>query len=199
MAQVTLHRIDPTTGEIKLINPDLAVEAAYSPVSSMLPNALSGRAQVRYKDNGIFRSARVLETHYEVDALHQLAKAISAQGQSALVESVLEMVDGNVLDLAAAANAHDITSTKVISGVFSNISTATQTTADAVRLPAYGNNLVKRIKNPNAFAILVFPNDNTGYIQDGAIAAAYSIPAGATVSFYTKRNGATTKRWFVLV
>lgn len=198
MANVMLHKIDPVTGTIKRIYPDLE-RAEFSAVSSNLPNALTGKTLLVYKSGSqVIRGKKLLETPLEVDALNQMAKAISIQGQSTLIEATLEMVDGNVLDLAGAANAHDITSTKIVSAVFTNVATATTGSADAVRLLPADNNLIKVIKNPQTYNILVFPNAVGEFVNGGAGGAAYTLAPGATISFYTKKDGATTKKWFIL-
>lgn len=197
MAQVQLHTLDIVSGDISKKWVDLTT-ARYTALTNALPTSLSGNTQVVIPDTIGGKQYRVLETPYQIDAIHQLQKAISPQGQSALVEAVLEMYDGTSnLSLAFAALGADQAAAAPLVAYFTNVATATTASADGVRLPAATNLAVYVVKNPQAFVIDVFPATGE-FVGNGAVNVAYSIPAGATVSFVTRSNGGTTKRWFPL-
>lgn len=198
MAQVQLHTLDIVSGDISKKWVDLD-QAEWEPLTKALPTSLSGNTQVIKKNTPGGKQLRVLETTFQLDAIHQLQKAISIQGQATLVEATLEMYDGIAnLALAFAALGADQAAAAPLVAYFTNVATATTASADGVRLPAATNLAVYVVKNPQAFVIDVFPATGE-FVGNGAVNVAYPIPAGATVSFVTRSNGGTTKRWFPLV
>lgn len=193
MAKVELHRIFPSTGVVKKEWAELEA-AEYYNVTAALPTSVSGNCQVLWRNQQIGnRSIRVLETASQIELLNSLSKASQFQGQSSPSEASIELILNNDATLGVSANGHTIASTTVVSAYFTSVTTATATTADALRLPDLVDNKVYKIKNATAVDLLLFPFAATGTIVGTGLAAgaAYTIPSGAIVSFYTL-TGATS-------
>lgn len=120
------------------------------------------------------------------ESTSQIATAIDPSGTNFAADA----------NLTVAGNAHTIASTTIIANYFNLVTTATVTTADAIRLPAVATPGVYVISNKTGTPILVFPNaageaivDKTGTQLANGLSV--SIPVGQTWHFIS--NGTVNK------
>jgi hypothetical protein len=201
MAQVKLHKVDITTGLVSQVYVPITPDTVYRSVTQTLPTSISGNTQLIIKerrDGG--KQYRLLETPSQIDGLNLLAQAIGSQaGASSLTQATLNMLDVDVTDIAhAAVGTTQGGGTIKANAVFVNVSTATATTVIANTLPVILPNTVVVIKNPQTFALSIFPPVG-GSINSGAVNAAYTLAAGTTTSFITKNVSTTTSTTSVAI
>lgn len=199
MAQAPLHSISPSNGIVSLLWLDLD-GARYTSVSSTLPSSLSGNTQIQTNSLRGARlggsASRVLETPRMIDFINQLQKGISPQGQSTLIEATLDAVDGSAISSlsAVATGTGGHATATALNAYFSKFITVTAGSAENAILPSAGKWQVKVVVNAGASPLLIYPQ--TGEFINGIIdTTPFSLPVGASASFYTLINGGATKNW----
>lgn len=203
MTHIPVHKLNAFNGTVSLDYVD-ADKVRFTPVVATLPSSLSGNSQITRIDELAARrgggTLRVLETPRMLDVMTQVQKAISPQGQSTLVEATLEALMGSsLLSLAlAATGTGGHTTATALSAYFSKLTTVTTGSAENAILPAAAKWQVKVVTNAGAGPLLIYPQ--TGEFINGIVdTTPYTLAVGATASFYTLIDGATTKNWTAIL
>lgn len=203
MTQIPVHKLNAFNGTVSLDYVD-ADKVAYDPVTATLPSSLSGNSQITLIDELASRrgggTLRVLETPRMLNIMTQVQKAIAPQGQSALVEATLEALMGSsLLSLAlAATGTGGPTTATALPAYFSKLTTVTTGSAENAKLPAASKWAVKVVTNAGAGPLLIYPQ-NDEFINGVVYTTPYTLAVGATASFYTLIDGATTKNWTAIL